>query len=79
MSKIIDIIELFDKVLGDKIEQFDLPPPSFTVMQGEIIVFDDVKKSLTIKIPVFKILAKPLCYDAGRHDNSCDRQCCWPT
>lgn len=59
MSKIIDIIELFDKVLGDKIEQFDLPPPCFTVMRGEVIEFDDVKKSLTIKMPVLRSWLNP--------------------
>jgi acyl-coenzyme A thioesterase PaaI-like protein len=59
MSKIIDIIELFDKVLGDKIEKIDLPPACFTVMRGEIIEFDDVKKSLTVKIPVLRSWLNP--------------------
>ncbi len=59
MSEPIDLIELYSEVLGDTIEQFELPPPSFTVMQGEIIEFDDVKKSLTTKMPVLKSWLNP--------------------
>ncbi len=59
MSEPIDIIELYSEVLGNTIEQFELPPPSFTVMQGEIIEFDDVKKSLTTKMPVLKSWLNP--------------------
>ena len=36
-KKTIDIVELFSNVLGDKINEFDLPPQSFTVMQADII------------------------------------------
>jgi len=59
MSEPIDLIELYSEVPGDTIEQFELPPPSFTVMQGEIIEFDDVKKSLTTKMPVLKSWLNP--------------------
>ena len=59
MSEPIDLIELYSKVLGDTIEEFELPPPSFTVMQGELIEFDDVKKSLTTKMPVLKSWLNP--------------------
>ncbi len=59
MSEPIDLIELYSEVLGDTIEQFELPPPSFTVMQGELIEFNDVKKSLTTKMPVLKSWLNP--------------------
>ena len=59
MNEPIDLIELYSKVLGETIEEFELPPPSFTVMQGELIEFDDVKKSLTTKMPVLKSWLNP--------------------
>lgn len=58
-SKAINIVELFSKVLGDKVDEFDLPPPSFTIMNCEIIAFDELKKSLTTKIPVVKSWLNP--------------------
>jgi len=39
-------------VLGNKINDFILPPPSFEVMQCEIITFDDDTQSLTVRVPV---------------------------
>ncbi len=48
----INIIELFTKLLGDKITDFTLPPPIFEVMQCEIIDFNEVEKSLITKLPV---------------------------
>ena len=52
-KKVIDIIELFSTVLGEKVKKFDLPPPSFTVMKGEIIAYDKEKKTLLTKMPLF--------------------------
>ena len=54
LEKTIDAQELFAKVLGDKMNQFDLPQPSFKIMQCEIIAFDEVAKTLTIKMPILK-------------------------
>ena len=51
-KKPIDIVKLFKKVLGDKISDFTLPPPSFEVMKCEIIEFDEVEKSLITKLPI---------------------------
>ncbi len=53
-KKPMDILTLFQKALGDKVVEFDLPPPSFTVMGCEIIAYDEKEKSLTTKIPVSK-------------------------
>jgi len=58
-KKVIDIIELFSTVLGEKIKKFDLPPPSFTVMKGEIIAYDKEKKTLLSKMPVLKDWLNP--------------------
>jgi len=59
MSKSIDIKELFSEVLGDSFHEYELPPPSFSVMQCEIIAFDKEKATLTTKIPVLKSWLNP--------------------
>jgi acyl-coenzyme A thioesterase PaaI-like protein len=58
-KKAIDVTELFSKVLGEKIENFELPPQSFSVMQAEIIDFNMKEKMLITKIPVLKSWANP--------------------
>jgi len=58
-KKPIDIIELFKEVLGDKIDEFRLPPPSFTVMDCEIIEYDKENNSLITKLPVLEQWSNP--------------------
>ena len=58
-KKVIDIIELFSTVLGEKVKKFDLPPPSFTVMKAEIIAYDKEKKILLSKMPVLRDWLNP--------------------
>lgn len=58
-EKALDIVGLFSKILGEKVQEFDLPPPSFTVMQAEIIAFDEVGKTLLSKMPVLKAWLNP--------------------
>jgi len=58
-KKPIDVIELFQKVLGAKIDNFTLPPPSFTVMQCEIIEYDKENKTLITKLPVLEQWSNP--------------------
>ena len=58
-KKAIDVIALFQEVLGDKISDFTLPPPSFIVMQCEIIEYDEACKSLITKLPVLEQWANP--------------------
>ena len=55
----IDLKKLFEKVLEDKIDDFTLPPPVFSIMQAEVIAYDEIKKSLTIKLPVLKQWLNP--------------------
>lgn len=58
-NKSLDIKELFSSVLGDDFYEYELPPPSFTVMQCEIIAFDKEKVTLTTKIPVLEEWLNP--------------------
>jgi acyl-coenzyme A thioesterase PaaI-like protein len=58
-KKPIDIVELFSSILGDKITDFTLPPPSFEVMQCEIIDFNEEEKSLITKVPVLQQWQNP--------------------
>lgn len=58
-NKPIDVIALFGSILGDKISDFTLPPPSFEVMQCEIIDFNEVEKSLITKLPVLEQWQNP--------------------
>jgi len=55
----IDIIEICSEVLGDKVKDFDLPSPSFEVMQCEVMEFDDVERSIVVKIPVLRSWLNP--------------------
>ena len=59
MAKSLDIKELFSSVLGDDFHEYELPPPSFTIMQCEIIAFDKDKAILTTKIPVLQEWLNP--------------------
>ena len=58
-KKPINIIHLFSETLGDKIKEFKLPPPSFELMQCEIIEYNKEEKSLTIKVPVLEDWQNP--------------------
>ena len=53
-KKPIDLYKVVYDVLGKKMDDFTLPPPSFTVMQCEIIEYNEKNKSLITKIPVLK-------------------------
>ena len=58
-KKAIDVIELFRNVLGDKINDFTLPPPIFEIMQCEIIEYSAEEKSLIIRLPVLEKWQNP--------------------
>jgi hypothetical protein len=60
----IDVITLFKEVLGEKITEFKLPPPSFELMRCEIIEYDKEQNSLTIRVPVLEYL-KAITIDVG--------------
>ena len=55
----LDIMTLFSHVLGEKVKEFELPPPSFVVMQTEIITFDKTKQTLVTRLPVLKEWLNP--------------------
>lgn len=58
-KKPLDVIDLFGKELGDKLEEFNLPPPSFEIMQSEILEFSKEEKSILVKIPVLESWLNP--------------------
>ena len=58
-NKSLDVKELFSSILGDDFHEYELPPPSFTVMQCEIVAFDKEKVTLTTKIPVLQEWLNP--------------------
>lgn len=46
------IMEYIRERLGDKRDDYQLPPPVFTSMHGEFVNFDREKKTLTTRFPV---------------------------
>jgi len=55
----IDIYEICNEVLGDKVKDFDLPSPSFEIMQCEVMEFDDEERSIVVKVPVLRSWLNP--------------------
>ncbi len=55
----LDVVKLFSRILGDKIDDYTLPPPSFEIMQCEILEFDSQEKSMLVKMPVLEIFSNP--------------------
>jgi len=55
----LDLITLFKSKLGDKIDDFTLPPPIFTIMECEVIAYEETEKSLTVKMPLLKQWLNP--------------------
>ena len=58
-EKAIDVIELFSDALGDQINDFTLPPPSFEIMECEFIDYNAEEKSLMIRLPVLEKWQNP--------------------
>jgi len=58
-NKPIDVLELFGEALGEKVNEFNLPPPSFEVMQCEIMEFDADEKFIIVKMPVLESWLNP--------------------
>jgi len=57
--KKIDLIKLYTEVLGEKIKDYNLPPPSFEIMQCEIVKYNKDEKFITIKIPTLESWLNP--------------------
>ncbi len=55
----IEVKELYSRILGEKVNEFDLPPPSFEIMQCEILEFDDIQESMIVKMPVLHSWLNP--------------------
>ncbi|WP_415396910.1 PaaI family thioesterase [Sulfurimonas sp. CS5] len=59
MNQSLDIKELLREVHGDSVEDFLVPPPSFTIMKCELVAFDKENSTLTTKIPVLESWLNP--------------------
>jgi len=59
MNSKIDIEKLFSKILGDKMQEYTLPPPSFEIMQCQVIEFNEDEKSMVVKMPVLEAFTNP--------------------
>ncbi len=57
--KKIDLIKLYTEVLGEKVKDYNLPPPSFEIMQCEIVKYNKDKKFITIKVPTLESWLNP--------------------
>jgi len=57
--KKIDLIELYTQVLGEKVKDYTLPPPSFEIMQSEIVKYDEEEKLIVVKIPTLESWLNP--------------------
>jgi len=55
----IDLMELYTQVLGEKIKDYTLPPPSFEIMQCEIVKYDENEKLIVVKIPTLESWLNP--------------------
>jgi len=55
----IDIAELYKKMQVDNDQALILPPPSFSMMQCNIVAYDEHEKSLVVKIPVSQKWVNP--------------------
>jgi len=54
-----EIRKIFEDALGERIKEYDLPAPSFSIMQTEIIEYDKENALLTVKIPLLRTWLNP--------------------
>ena len=59
MKNSIDITALFNKMQANSKETLLMPPPSFTLMQCEVLSYDDKEHILVVKIPVLQTWLNP--------------------
>lgn len=55
----LNITKLFNDTLGDKVDEYLLPPPSYELMKCEALEFDSKKKSLVVKVAILKEFLNP--------------------
>ena len=59
MKNNIDTTALFNKMQANSKEALLMPPPSFTLMQCEVIAYDKDRHTLIVKIPVIEAWLNP--------------------
>ena len=55
----LDVIKLFKDTLGEKINDFILPPPSYELMQCKILEFNPEQKSIVVKVAILDKFLNP--------------------
>jgi len=55
----INVEELYKKMQIGNEQSLILPPPSFSIMQCEIVDYQETEKTITVKIPVLKDWGNP--------------------
>jgi acyl-coenzyme A thioesterase PaaI-like protein len=53
------ILEIMRARLGDRVDEFLIPPPVFTTMQGELLAFDAENGVLETRFPVLEAHLNP--------------------
>jgi acyl-coenzyme A thioesterase PaaI-like protein len=53
------IMEILQARLGDRIDEFILPPPVFDFMQGELLEFDPDSAYLKVQFPILEAYLNP--------------------
>lgn len=53
------IIDIIRKRLGDRADEYLIPPPVFVAMRGEFLAFDSDAESLTTRFPVLETSLNP--------------------
>jgi len=54
-----EIRKIFEDKLGDKLLRYRFPAPSYTLMETEIIAYDEEKELLITKMPVLENFLNP--------------------
>lgn len=58
-EKPLDVVELFSSILGEKMDEYILPPQSYEIMQCSIVKFDSEEKLIVVKVPVLEMWLNP--------------------
>ena len=59
MKESIDLEALFSKILGERIDDFIMPPPSFTALDSKIIEFDEKEKRICVSMSIPNFTLNP--------------------
>jgi len=55
----LEVMRIFKEILGESLDRFRVPPPSFVTMQGEFLEIDPENGVVLARFPVLPILLNP--------------------